>query len=480
MTNVTLNDIQIELSRRDAWEFCCYMNEDFFVKRDFLQVVADTFQYLIQKEDTPKYIIERIKKCKYVDKYQDNPEHAVASMPPRAGKSYIESLCCAWALGKYPIESILRSSSSQKLYRKFSRSVRYFITTEEFKQVFPSVELSQDNADVDGWSLKESLQGSYFGSGVDGSIIGWGASLIALTDDLYKSHNDALSEAINERTLEFMESAFDSRKEKHCNQFDIGTRWTVKDYMGIKIQEDYYDIVIRIPALDENEKSFCEDVMPTDRYINKRDKLLKANQEHIWYAEYMQEPIEIRGILFPKSGLNRFRLKDFNDDNSIGKIGFIDTADTGTDYYCYGLGDIVEDGEKINVFVTRVIFTPDSFKISQPRTVQLTNDLKPEYLYVETNKEGSLYVNNLTKLCHSTQIIGVLAKSSQSKQNRIIMQSDFIIESFYFLEDQDQSDEYKNFFSNFTSYLKEGKNKHDDAPDCMAGLSKAIRLRFNK
>jgi predicted phage terminase large subunit-like protein len=480
MNNVTLNDIQIELSRRDAWEFCCYMNEDFYSKREFLQVIADTYQYLIQGSETPKYIIERIEKCKYVEKFTKNPEHAVASMSPRAGKSYILSLCSAWALGKYPKESILRSSSSQKLYRKFSRSVRYFITTIEFQKVFPGIKLSSDNSDVDGWSLEDSLQGSYFGSGVDGSIIGWGASLIALTDDLYKSHNDALSEAINERTLEFMESAFDSRKEKNCNQFDIGTRWTVRDYMGLKMQEGYYDIVIRIPALDKEGKSFCEDVIPTEKYIEKRDKLIRGGQDHIWHAEYMQEPIEVKGLLFPASKLNRFKLKDLNKDNIISKISFIDTADLGDDYYVQGLGYIVEWREKLQVFIPKVIFTQDPFKITQPRTIELTNSERLENLYIETNKEGSLYLNNITKACPNTQIIGVLAKSSMSKQARIFAQSDYIIENFHFLVDEDQNDEYKAFFSNLTTYLKEGKNKHDDAPDDMAGLAKAVRLRFNK
>lgn len=475
MNNVTLKDIEIELSRRSAWEFCLYMNNEFYSKRLFLQVIADTFQYLIQGESTPEYIIDRIRTSPYVEKFKENPEHAAASMSPRAGKSYILSLCCAWALGKNPKESILRSSSSQKLYRKFSRSVRYFITTDEFKKVFPDVELSSDNADVDGWSLKDSLQGSYFGSGVDGSIIGWGASLIALTDDLYKSHNDALSEAINERTLEFMESAFDSRKEKNCNQFDVGTRWTVRDYMGQKIEQEYYDIIIRIPALDENEKSFCEDVIPTEKYIEKRDKLIRSGQDHIWLAEYMQEPIEIKGLLFPASQLKRFKLKDILNKNVIGKIGFIDTADQGEDFYCYGLAYLVDDNNGLEIYIPKVIFTKDGFSITEPRTVQLTNDEQPEYLYLETNKEGTLYYNNLKKQCPATNIIGIISKGK--KETRILMQSDFI-RQFYFLEDSEQNAEYKSFFTNLTTYLKEGKNKHDDAPDDMAGLSKAIRVKF--
>jgi predicted phage terminase large subunit-like protein len=468
--------IQSGLAFHSAWEFCLYMDEEFYTKREFLQVVADTFQYLIQGDETPSDIIERIKSSKYVKKFNYNPREAYAAMSPRAGKSYCLTLCCSWGLGKYPIEAILRSSSSQKLYRKFSRGARYFIGTDEFKQVFPNVELSKDNADVDGWSLNGSKQGSYFGSGVDGSIIGMGASLIALTDDLYKSHNDALSPAINERTNEFMESAFDSRLEKNCPQFDVGTRWTTKDYMGNKIKEEQYDIIIIIPALDENDKSFCEDVKTTEEYLEKRDHLKKGNKEHIWEAEYMQLPIEVKGLLFPSSQLRRFKMADLNMDNLIAKIGAIDTADEGADSYSFGMAYIFPKDKGIDVYIPKVIYTKDPLRITEPRTIQMIEDEEPEQVNVEVNKEGTLYVKNLKEKCKSLcKVLGFYSKGN--KDARIFAQSDFILD-FYFLDESEQNDEYQAFFENLTSYLKEGKNEHDDAPDNMAQLAKAIRKKF--
>lgn len=473
-SNVSLKDIQIELSRRQAWEFCLLMNEDFFEKRKFLRVIADTFQYLIEKGNTSKEIINRIKDSEYVEKFTELPEHAQASMSPRAGKSYILSLCCTWALGKFPAESILRGSSSQKLYRKFSRAVRYFVTTEEFKECFPGIVLSNDNSDVDGWSLKQSIQGSYFGSGVDGQIVGWGASLIALTDDLYKSHNDAMSDAVNERTNEFMESAFDSRKEKECNQFDIGTRWTKSDYMGRKIDNDYYDIIIRIPALDDNDKSFCEDVMTTDKYIEKREKLTRAGQEYIWDAEYQQEPIEVKGLLFPSSKLKRFKKADLNLDNIIGKVLAIDTADEGTDYYSAPLAYLFQSDEGIKAYIPKVIFSKESFKYTEPRTINLINDENIDYTILETNKEGSLYLKNLKTGCPGKKIAGKISKGK--KETRILFQSEYILD-FYFLEESEQDDDYRAFMKQLTSYLKEGNNK-DDAPDSLSLLSKVLRIKF--
>ena len=67
-----------------------------------------------------------------------------------------------------------------------------------------------------------------------------------------------------------------------------------------------YDEIIRIAALDENDRSFCKDVHTTEYYHELREE----TDDSIWCAEYMQEPIEAIGLLFPKSELNRFKLAD--------------------------------------------------------------------------------------------------------------------------------------------------------------------------
>ena len=36
------------------------------------------------------------------------------------------------------------------------------------------------------------------------------------------------------------------------------------------------------------------------------------------------------------------------------------------------------------------------------------------------------------------------------------------------------------FLQNVMNYSKEGKNKHDDAPDCLAGLSRFAQSMFKK
>ena len=47
------------------------------------------------------------------------------------------------------------------------------------------------------------------------------------------------------------------------------------------------------------------------------------------------------------------------------------------------------------------------------------------------------------------------------------MESAFVFRAFNFVDNQDQ--QYHQFIQNIESFSKEGKNKNDDAPDCIAG-----------
>ena len=138
------------------------MNAEFFKQRSFLKEIADGFQLIEHR---------KIKSL-------------AVMMPPRAGKSYITSLFCAWTLGRSPEKSVMRNSCTSTLYLKFSYDVRNIVKSDLFREVFPTVTLSDDKANLQGWNTNSSVMVSYFGAGVGGTIIGFGASNVAITDDL--------------------------------------------------------------------------------------------------------------------------------------------------------------------------------------------------------------------------------------------------------------------------------------------------------
>jgi len=433
-----------------------------FKKRPYLRCVADTFQYLIQKENTPQPIIERLRKSRYLKKFTENPKKATVNMAPRAGKSYVVSVCSAWALGNYPVESLMRNSCTERLYQKFSYDVRNIVKSDKFKEIFDVV-LSSDKQSLDGWNTDKAKQVSYFGAGVGGTIIGFGASLISITDDLYRGLDDALSETINENTHRWKDGAHNSRIEGDCPNLDIGTRWSKNDVIGKSMENGEYDIIIIIPALVDG-KSFCESVRSTESYLEEK----RRTTVEIWDAEYMQSPVDIKGIALPEKDLQRFKMKDFKFDENCMKVAVIDTADEGTDYLSMPIGYLV--GGKI--YIPDVIFTTSNTDVTIPLAAEKCRSHKLKYCRVETNSGGSTFMKELRKKAAPTMVTGDFHHSN--KHTRVLSNLGFIKEFFVFRDDIEPGSEYEDFIKQMTTYLKNGKSKHDDAIDSVTAMAEYL------
>jgi predicted phage terminase large subunit-like protein len=434
-----------ELARRSFFHFCRYYDFDFVRTRPFVKDICNAFQ---EVED---------KKIKSLS----------VSMPPRAGKSYITSLFCAWTLGRNPDKSVMRNACTATLYLKFSYDVRAILKDERFKRVFPEVSISDDKANLNGWNTNKSKQVGYFGAGVGGTIIGFGASNVAITDDLYRGIEDALSDTVNDRIIQWKESTHDSRFESGCARIDIGTRWSLKDIIGRGIEETIYDKSIIVAALDDNDQSFCEAVMTTDEYHQTR----KRTAKEIWLAEYQQQPIDIEGRLFSSyQRIEESEFEDFIKTNPIeGTIAYIDVSDTGMDYTAMAVAAIVKN----QVYIVDYVFTRDNTDITIPMCAAILNKWNVSYVRVESNNMGAMFARQLQTLTKS-KVLQVA--NTVNKMTRIIMQSAFITSRVQFVSKDDQ--QCQTFIQNMLTFSKEGKNKHDDAPDCLAGLSLFIQSMF--
>lgn len=388
-------------------------------------------------------------------------------MPPRAGKSYITSLFCAWMLGNYPSGSIMRNTCTSTLYQKFSYDVREIVKSIKFKEVFSGVRLSANKSNLGGWNTNKAKMVSYFGSGVGGTIIGFGATKVAITDDLYRGLEDAWSDTINDKIHTWMQGTHGSRMEKGCKRVDIGTRWSINDVIGKNIQEKKYDRSIIVPALTQDDKSFCEAVMSTEEYLKKRRDMLAE----IWSAEYMQEPVDLKGRLF--SGLKELTEEQFAKLEHLieGYVGYIDVSDEGDDFTALAIGAIIGD----KVYIVDYVYSDANTDVTIPMCAAALNRYGVNYCRVESNSMGAMFSRALQKLT-KTKILSV--PSSKNKLTRIIMQSAFIINDFVFVKRPGPM--RVQFMDNVTMFSKKGKNKNDDAPDCLAGLAMFIKAMFRK
>ena len=334
--------------------------------------------------------------------------------------------------------------------------------------MFPEIKLKADKQNVKGWNLCEAKQVSYFGGGVGGTIIGFGASMLAMTDDLYKSLEEAMSDTINEKTWSWKQGTHDSRIEGNCCSIDIGTRWSATDVLGRIEEMGKYDDILRVPALDENGETFCEDVHDTQYY----QALKSETDEVIWEAEYMQNPIELKGLLFPKAQLNRFKLSDIQAQQPDGVIAACDVADQGDDDLCAPFGFTF--GSKI--FITNVVFTKDAIEVTEARLSQMILETQCDRIRIESNNGGRIFANSVKRILGKNKCDIQTRQTTKNKETRILMKSGYIRNDFYFLEEDEyqRGGDYDRFMKALTAYKKEGGNKHDDAADGVTILAEFI------
>lgn len=450
---------EVALARENFYSFCVFMDSSFFTKgKPHLKLIADEFQLV----------------------YEGKTKKLAISLPPRAGKSYITSLFCAWLLGKDPKGSIMRNSYAAKLAEKFSKDIRDgIITNPRYLQVFPNIKLSKNSQAVDGWSLDTNTQPSYFCAGVGGAITGFGCKTIAILDDPIKNIEEALSETVIENTWNWYTSTHLSRLENDCPEIHIATRWSIKDPIGRLTDinsEEYNDKfkVISISALDDNGKTFCQEIKTTEEYLD----IKKVTDELIWESEFMQNPIEEKGLLFPKNQLNFFTMKDISSKKPDGVIGFTDTADKGSDYLSSPIGR--KYGEY--TYITDVVFTQEGVEITEPLVAQMIIDTKCDIMKIESNNGGHGFARNVRKLIKGKSYCSIVTENqSSNKETRILMSSGYIKNYFYFRSDYEPGSDYDKFMRQISSYIKMGKNKHDDSVDSLTGLADYTKMmKFNK
>lgn len=176
--------------------------------------------------------------------------------------------------------------------------------------------------------------------------------------------------------------------------------------------------------------------------------------------------------LFKLNEIKRFKMSDVPSELD-GKLSFIDVADEGTDYFSMPMASII--GKKI--FITEVLFTQDNVDITLHKSAGMINRHNPEWVWVESNNQGSVFIKMLRSEVNDGSKILPHATTS-NKITRIILSHYYIVKYFYFLDETqyDQGSDYDRFMNNLLHFMKDGSSHHDDAPDSLSGLVKKIQV----
>jgi PBSX family phage terminase large subunit len=206
--------------------------------------------------------------------------------------------------------------------------------------------------------------------------------------------------------------------------------------------------------LENLEDSFLQEV----EYIKTHD-IDRYNYEILggWLTD-------TEGAVFTQKEIMRFAMSNLSKDNLEGKIGAIDVADEGEDALSFPIGYIIAD----KIYITDWLFTTENTEYTIPVSSQLTRHHKLDYLAIETNNHGSLFLKQVNQEVKGTGIIGV--HQSTNKHSRIIQNAHFVRNYVVFRNDYEIGSDYDKAMKQMFNYTKDGKAEHDDAPDSIALL----------
>lgn len=453
----------IRRARVDFYSFCKLMTPTFYTEeKTFLKELCNTLQQIYER--------------KLLNKHGEPYEKILLSVPPRHGKTLTKDHFVLWVLGLEPTKTqILSASYGQSLSIESSRFIRNKIAEEKndplsivYSDIFPNTTLSDDNKNVNKWSVKGSFF-TYKATSRGGSATGMGTNL-AVVDDLIKDHTEAFNEKILDSAYSWFTDTFLSREQGEQSLFVvIGTRWSSKDVIGRLLDQDELDewYEIKLKAYDEEkEEMLCESILSKTKY----DRLARLMSRPIFLANYQQEPVDEEGRLY-KSML----FYDELDPKRIEKlIGYCDTADTGSDYLS-AITAAVVDGE---LYVVDIYYTKDDMTITENELAKRLHQVQQKYdiplsFHIEGNNGGSNFARTITRKLHeehkNKKVMIHYFHQTKNKAARILSNASFIQEHVFF--EKNTPNKFRDFYNHYVSFQRDiNSNKHDDGVDSLTGL----------
>lgn len=401
------------------------------------------------------------------------------SLPPRVGKSTLSIMFMTWRMGKYPDSANVMSGHSDKLTDGFFSEVLSILTDSEtyrWNSIFPGIKMADKSAKNETVDLNRKKRfPTLTCRSVGGTLTGAvevGENGILYTDDLIED----LEESLNPLRLESKYNAYlnqlKDRKKAGARELMIGTRWCVLDPLG-RIKTQYADnprYRFRvIPAVDgEGHSNFQYDYgvgFDDAYYADMKESIDDAT----WCAKYMGSPYVREGLLFPTDELQYFNgvLPDGEPDR---KVMTLDIAWGGGDSTAAPIAYVYDDV----AYIVDVVFNNGDKTVTKPEVCEKIARWLPNTVRGEANAGGDEYCDSIDRMLRKrgvhVNIRTQRAPTSMSKLGRIIQYAPDI-KQFYFLDERHQNKEYRAFMAELTTFTQNGKNLHDDAPDCLASLA---------
>ena len=417
-----------------------------------------------------KYLVDM---CEVLQRFIEEDEHKVLIMdlPPRHGKSRTLQMLVEWLLGKDKRKKVMTGSYNETLSKTFAKSVRNSISELKgdmykpvYSDIFPETRIKQGDGAVNLWSL-EGGYNNYLATSPTGTATGFGCDVMII-DDLIKNAEEAYNETVKSKHWDWFTNTMLSRLEEGGKIVIVMTRWASDDLAGRALEHYGKENVlhINIPAVQEDGSMLCDEILSAESCNAKK----KAMGFDIWSANYQQEPIDIKGRLYSSFKTYDGKLPKFKEVRN-----YTDTADTGDDYLCSINYGVTFENE---AYVLDVLYTKAPMEQTEPETADMLYKGKVNIADIESNNGGRGFARSVERIMfekYGSNHTSVRSfYQSKNKISRILSNATWVMKHVYF--PSNWNERWPEYFSAMSRYQREGKNKHDDAPDATTGIAEKI------
>lgn len=432
------------------------------------------------------------------DLFDDVLDEGMVFMPGRIGKTQIVKMGKLWFGSNRPERSNLYSAYSDKITGGFYDGLLELMTdpTYTYAEIFPqNVEKRPitDGKDLTIDLIRKKTYPTFTMRSIYGTLNGaCDCDGLGVYDDLFSGIDEALSEDRQNTVWGKFDNNFMPRiKPGKAKLLGIGTRWAPKDVQGRRLDllnndPDYASIRHReiiIPALNENGESnfdYPHKLGYTTLDYKRRMASFENNDDMAsWFAQYQQEPIERKGIMFNIDNMIFFNPAEIKDIKPDRIFAANDPAYGGGDFVsmpiCYEI-----KGEH---YVVDVVYNDGDKDVTIPEVTSRIEDhldkfpKKTAEVHFEETKTTEEYRKKCEKIWkadgYPINTSHDPADNQSAKMDRIKNHAPDI-RKLHFVDIKFQSKEYRKYFQNILSCTYEGKMKNDDGVDSTAQLCDMI------
>lgn len=416
-------------------------------------------------------------------------KRVMINIAPRYGKTEIAvKSFVSMGLGLNPKAKFIHLSYSDDLARDNSMGVHEIIALPEYQRLF---EARATSVNTKKWYTEHG--GGLYAVSSAGQVTGFGAGLVdeeeeqageegdfdefisaisadesfggaIIIDDPIKP-DDALSATMREKVNKKFDTTIRNRvNSRNTPIVIIMQRLHEDDLCGYLLRQDPDEwYVLSLPCIYNDDEGQERALWPFKQTLDELKELRKKNT-YVFDTQYMQDPKPLQGLMY-EQGFRDYDVIPYSA--KMVRKNYTDTADTGDDYLCSICYIETEDAN----YVTDILYTQKPMEYTETKTAEMLTKHQTQVCIIESNNGGRGFARNVEKQVRALNNTKTRFKWFHQKDNkvvRIFSKSADVQNMVYFPRGWDKM--WPDFYQAVTTYMKVGKNAHDDGPDALTGM----------